>query len=285
MPNSPERSVVHESDESRYWIATSERIGLLTARYVRQVFPRHAHDTYVVCVNEQGGHLSWYRGRTVTIGEREVAVIPPGEVHTGRPIRNRVWRYRALYPSTELFRALASEAGLRGAELPYFPSLSIENPFLADALIRVHRLCEEPADPLAAESELVDVLTMLLRLHAAGPRPNRMRRVPSHVVHRALDCIRESFAERVTLEMLAGITGLPRGTMLHAFRREVGLPPYALLTQVRIEHAKRLLQDGVPIAEVAQRVGFADQSHLTRHFKRLVGVTPGVFARGTTHLS
>jgi AraC-like DNA-binding protein len=267
-------------DDSKWWVATPDRIALLRARYVRQAFSRHAHETFVVCVNEHGGHVSWYRGRTVTIDERAIAVIPPGEVHSGQPIGGHAWHYRAMYPSTELICALAREVGLNASDLPTFPELSIDDPFLADAFVRAHRMGEEEPDSLAAQAALIDFLTMLLSTHAAWTKPSRFRVVPRDVVRRAIDYIQDSFAERVTLEMLADATGLPRGTMLRAFKLQVGLPPYAFLTQVRIEHAKRLLQEGLPIATVAGRVGFADQSHLNRHFKRLVGVTPGVFARG-----
>ena len=79
---------------------------------------------------------------------------------------------------------------------------------------------------------------------------------------------------------LARALGSTRYFVLRAFRPATGIPPYGYLTQFRVERARRLLQADLPIAALAQRVGFADQSHLNRHFRRLVGVTPGVFARG-----
>ena len=90
------------------------------------------------------------------------------------------------------------------------------------------------------------------------------------------DCV----ADRITLDDLARALGLTRYFVLRAFRQATGIPVSAYLTQIRVERAKQLLQADLPIATAAQRVGFADQSHLTRHFGRLVGVTPGVFARG-----
>jgi AraC-like DNA-binding protein len=285
MPTQPGLPDERPNEESRWWVATPARIGLLRARYVRQAFPRHAHETFVVCVNEHGGHVSWYRGGSVTIGAGCIAVIPPGEVHSGQPINGQAWHYRAMYPTADLLCALAREAELRLTGLPAFPGLAMDNPSLADAFVRAHRLCEEESDSLAADEGLLDVLTMLLRMHVGGARSWRSPGIPRRAIQCAIDCIQESFAEPLTLEMLVSLTGLPRGTMLRAFRREVGLPPYGLLIQVRIERAKQLLQAGVPIAAVAQQVGFADQSHLTRHFRRLVGVTPGVFARGVARLS
>lgn len=269
------------TDESTWWVAAPDRLAMLKARYVRQVFPRHSHDTFVICVDERGEHVSWYRGGTVTIREGTVAVIPPGEVHTGQPMPGRPWHYRAMYPPAELLSALAAELGVATTGLPAFPDLSIDSPFLANAFIRVHRLCETDQDPVAVESGVIAFLTLLLRTYAADGPASRTSAIPRRLVQRALDRIHDQYAERLTLEMLSTAAGLTRGALLRAFQREVGIAPYSYLTQVRIDQAKRLLLAGHPIATVAQRVGFADQSHLTRHFKRLVGVTPGWFARGT----
>jgi AraC-like DNA-binding protein len=68
--------------------------------------------------------------------------------------------------------------------------------------------------------------------------------------------------------------------LLRAFRAETGLPPHAYLNQLRVREARALLDRGVAPAEAAARTGFADQAHLTRHFKRVVGVPPGAFQRG-----
>jgi AraC-like DNA-binding protein len=67
--------------------------------------------------------------------------------------------------------------------------------------------------------------------------------------------------------------------LLRAFRGETGLPPHAYLNQLRVRLARRLLDRGVAPAEVAAEVGFADQAHLTRHFKRVMGVPPGAYQR------
>ncbi|MEO8090722.1 MAG: helix-turn-helix transcriptional regulator [Gemmatimonadales bacterium] len=95
-----------------------------------------------------------------------------------------------------------------------------------------------------------------------------------------MEYLNDAFAERIPLDHLARAVGLTSYSVLRAFKRVMGIPPHAYLMQVRVERAKNLLQSCLPIAAVALRVGFADQSHLTRYFRRLVGVTPAVFARG-----
>lgn len=87
--------------------------------------------------------------------------------------------------------------------------------------------------------------------------------------------INEHFAGSISLEELGRLTNLSPFHLHRAFRRQTGMPPHAYQIQVQVNGAKQLLLRGWPLAEVALATGFADQSHLTRHFRRLVGMTPG----------
>jgi len=82
------------------------------------------------------------------------------------------------------------------------------------------------------------------------------------------------------LDQLSSAAGLSRFHLLRTFTNQVGIPPHAYQIRVRIEHARRLLRMGMPSVAAANAVGFADQSHLTRHFKRVLYETPGAYARG-----
>ncbi|MEX3815042.1 helix-turn-helix transcriptional regulator [Paraburkholderia sp. BR13439] len=101
--------------------------------------------------------------------------------------------------------------------------------------------------------------------------------VMSRAIRRAVAFIDSSFAQPVSLATLAATAGLSVSRFATLFRKEVGISPHRYVCLVRIQHAKRLLRDGVPPSEVATEVGFFDQSHLGRHFRRAVGVTPGHF--------
>lgn len=98
-------------------------------------------------------------------------------------------------------------------------------------------------------------------------------------VRRARAFLHDAVADKMTLDALAEHAGLDKFHLVRAFRAEVGLPPYEYLTHVRVSKAKELLQRGVLVAEAAQAVGFYDESQLHRHFRRIVGITPGRFAR------
>lgn len=272
---------VRSSQPATWHSAGPGRVGLLRATYVRQDFPRHFHDTFVVCVNERGAHQSWYRGGNVVIPAGAVTIVPPGEIHTGRPVPGHPWHYRAMYPDPDLLATLAGELGQGGAAIPSFGALVVDDPRLAAAFVGAHRGCEAEEDALQREGRVAEVLLALLRRHSTARRRRAERPPLGPPVRRATEFIRECFAERLTLDRLAEAAGVSRYAVLRAFRREVGIAPYSYVIQVRIEEASRLLRSGVPVAAVSQGVGFADQSHLTRHFRRIVGVTPGVYARGT----
>lgn len=94
-----------------------------------------------------------------------------------------------------------------------------------------------------------------------------------------VDHIRANLSRRITVAELAGIARLSAFQLSRAFRREHATTPYRLVLEMRIEHAKDRLRAGATISETALQAGFADQSHLTRHFRRLTGMTPKRYTR------
>lgn len=102
---------------------------------------------------------------------------------------------------------------------------------------------------------------------ATPGRTSAVRRVAAH--------IETNFTDRIMLHELAAIAGLSVFRLVTVFRREVGMPPHRYLCHVRVRAAMALLGRGVPPAIVASESGFFDQSHLSRHFKTICGVTPG----------
>ena len=82
---------------------------------------------------------------------------------------------------------------------------------------------------------------------------------------------------QLCLEVLAREAGLGRYQLIRAFRTATGLTPHAYVLNARINRGRQLLGEGLALAEVAYRLGFADQSHFQRVFKAHVGVTPGQY--------
>lgn len=110
----------------------------------------------------------------------------------------------------------------------------------------------------------------------------RARPAGSPPAERVRQLIHAELGSKLDLGTLTRGTGLSRFQMLRAFKRAYGLPPHAYQLCYRIARAKRLLSQGHRPAYVATELCFADQSHLNRHFKRLLGVTPSEYAQGAT---
>jgi len=139
------------------------------------------------------------------------------------------------------------------------------------AFHRVHDVIAQGAERLDLEVALAEAAAAFASV-AAPPTP--------HPIRRALELLRARFAEPVTLDELAAEVGLDKFHLCHAFRAQLGIPPYAYVIQLRIARAKALLAAGAKPSDVAGQVGFYDQSQLSRHFRRIVGVTPGRYSSG-----
>ncbi|MGX1788537.1 helix-turn-helix domain-containing protein [Bosea sp. NPDC055332] len=98
-------------------------------------------------------------------------------------------------------------------------------------------------------------------------------------IRRALSHIERHFTEALYLDDLAAVAGLSVCRFVTVFRRQVGLTPHRFVCRERVRYARALLADGVPAAQAALEAGFFDQSHLSRHFKSVYGMTPGRYLR------
>jgi AraC-like DNA-binding protein len=155
----------------------------------------------------------------------------------------------------------------------------LEHPALASSLSRFHRALARDAPTLEQESLLLSAVALLLMHHATVPRAApRLGKEPGAVA-KGRDYINTHFAEDVSLSRLAQITSLSPWHFARVFERAVGLPPHAYLDGVRIRQARALLDSGNGIAATALSAGYADQSHLTRRFRRSLGITPGQYLR------
>ena len=140
------------------------------------------------------------------------------------------------------------------------------------AFHRLHDAVQAGAGRLALEVAVAEAISALSTIR--GAKCEYMR-----PVRRAIELLRERLDDEVTLDALADHADTDKFHLCRAFRAQVGLPPHAYLTRLRIMRAKELLAAGVRPSEIAPRVGLYDQSQLNRHFRRIVGTTPGAYAR------
>lgn len=237
------------------------------ARFVDHVYPPHVHDTWTLFVLDAGEvAYDLDRHRRGADGAA-VGFLPPHVVHDGRPANERGYRKRVVYLDTTIL-----DESLVGHAVD---TSSVEDRVLRRAVDRLHAALRAPDDALEAESRLAFVAERLAehltgRPHAEPPADALAGQLRELLDERAF----ESFTLRAAGEELAASPA----HLVRCFTRAYGIPPHAYVIGRRIDAARPRLLDGEPIARVAAGVGFFDQAHLTRHFKRHVGTTPGRYA-------
>lgn len=247
----------------------------LAADYRHQRFAAHAHEEYAIGIIEGGCQAFTYdRVRRLDIPAGSVALISPGIVHSGWPGAEQGWRYRMLYPSPDTVADAARD--IFGTS--YAPSF--HRPVVADVRLgrmlgNLHSMSEETnPDPLAIERHYLAVIHHSFRAHAGFVNPPVERRHQPGLT-RARDIMEERFDCPLTLAELADVAGLGKFALLRQFKARFGLPPHAWLKQLRIRRASSAILDGMALAEAATVHGFADQAHMTRSFRAVLGFTPG----------
>lgn len=252
-----------------------------TVAHTTHAFARHSHDRFGIGIVVAGGQRSASGRGPVEARASDVITVNPGEVHDGSPLdeRGRAWRMLYFEPSL-VIDTVAECAGtpLREVELT--------RPVLNDTKLslRFARLfsvaADEanagmPPDNLACEEALIALLSYVGQYHATPLRRGPERMGP---VARARSRIDDDPASAPTLADLAAEAGMSRFQLLRSFAHEVGLPPHAYRMQRRVALARQLIASGSALADAAVSAGFSDQSHMTRAFVRLLGVTPASYA-------
>lgn len=250
---------------------------LIHAHYLNHTFPRHVHEEYIIGIIVQGVEEINHCGTVYVAPTSSLLLINPGETHSNYSINARGFTYRTFYLSTRLLRQINFDVTGKG-NLPRFSTPVIQRSEMFQSLLRLHVKLGQTNSALEQESEFISVMTRLIARHGSTGIPTLPVIKERRYVKIAREYLEAYYTENFSLRQLASVSGISPFHLLRTFHDEIGLPPFEYQTQLRIAHAKKLLRDGWLIADAAAETGFVDQSHLTRHFKRVVGVTPGKFS-------
>jgi AraC-like DNA-binding protein len=232
------------------------------------------HERYVLCSVDQASALTRYRGKNERLFDGCTMLMEPGEAHRNLVVP-RPQSFRAVFVEPALFENVAKEHGMR--HTPHFPSLAVADPRFMSAIYRLCASVEAQDTILEQQSRLTQCMRLAFAhaeesLPAPGPGYN------SDAIRRARAYLSEHFNEPISLDEVSAYAGISSYHLVRSFSRDTGLPPHSYQIHIRIERACTLLRAGVPLAEIASSVGFADQSHFTRHFRRIMHTTPGHYA-------
>ncbi|MFF9059776.1 helix-turn-helix domain-containing protein [Streptomyces sp. NPDC014882] len=241
------------------------------ARFTDYAYPMHVHEAWTLLIVDDGAVRYDLDRHEHGTPHDTVSLLPPHVPHNGSAVTPDGFRKRVLY----------LDASVLGEELigPAVDGPDLRDPVLRRRVGRLHGALSRPGDELEADSRLAFVGERLRGLL----RPGRAVRTPSRdpvLARRLRELLDARVPEGLTLDTAAGLLQAHPTHLVRAFSGAYGIAPHQYLTARRVDRARRLLLDGLPPGEVAVAAGFYDQAHLTRHFRRLVGVTPGRYGSG-----
>ena len=270
-----------EGGESvRLWrVGSLPGADILQATYLTQSFSLHSHETFAFGVVERGGLTFRFRGTTETAYAGSVTLAMPGEAHTGHGAERSGWRYRMFYVDPAALLDVARSVAPRRVGTPPLVRGVVDDPVLARAIGELHRRTETAdATGLELQERLLAVLARFVRVHARWDASPSEKPCTGPAL-RARTFLDEHPAENISLAELAAVAGCDPFRLIRAFRASFDIPPHAWQLQARVRRAQDLLRSGMTAAYTAAEVGFADQSHLTKVFRRIVGMSPGAYAK------
>lgn len=219
-------------------------------------------DAFMISRIDEGRTRFWTHGREWHATKGAIVIQQPGDVHR-EVVRDGYVTYQILRISSPLVEEAFADVRMHAC-LPVGDPRTRPFRELQDAV-------SAGGDRFTLECALAEAIGAMIALE----QPRQSHRFP---VRRALAMLRDHFDETVTLEDLAAYARLDKFHLCRAFREHVGMPPHAYQIHLRIMHAKMMLEAGAKPKDIAPRVGMYDQSQLIRHFRRIVGMTPGQFA-------
>ena len=259
------------------------------AEQVVTAFPRHVHAAWVLGVIDSGGRRIRLRGQDIAIPAGHLFLLPPGVSHACEPLRGPQ-SYRVLSIAPQVMRAAAAALAGPVAPAPRFPSVHLRDLDVLRAFAALFRLAEArgPDSDARRAQACGALLRHLICNHADlsaldGDGGGGALLSPPEVhaaVVRAKAHIEASLPGPVTLDALGRAAHCSPYHLQRLFLDQLGVTPTEYAMQQRVARARALIDAGCPLAEAALAAGFCDQSHFSRHFRRVVGVAPGRYRRG-----
>jgi AraC-like DNA-binding protein len=235
---------------------------------------------YAIAIPDRWAARVVHEGRSHDMSPGHALLVRPGEFHSAERAE-RVGDVRALVISNDALIEYAGEYVDEPTQLSWRAPVLACSSELVGRFLGIYRVMRSEPTAMQIQSAMAELFAAVMpELVADKTIPNgfvgsaravgRMR----ELIHDADD------GATLGLDDLANAAGMTRFQALRAFKKYFGVPPYSYQLVLRINRGMSLLRRGHPVSAVAHELGFSDQSHFTRHFKKTLGVTPGEYLRG-----
>lgn len=242
-----------------------------------QKFPNHFHEFYVIGFIEGGKRHLWCKGQEYDLSAGDLILFNPRDNHYCAPIGKEVLDYRALNINTEVVLNAVKE--ITGKEYtPHFIQNVVYQSDIAPSVADVYDAILTDAPKLKKEEAFFYLLEQVLQDYSS-PFEEIVSHQPNQQIKMLCTYMEEHFEENVALDDLVSMTDFGKSYLLRTFTKQIGVSPYRYLQTIRLDRAKKFLEQGVAPIDAASMAGFSDQSHFTNFFKEFIGLTPKKYQR------
>nr|WP_315595131.1 AraC family transcriptional regulator [uncultured Cupriavidus sp.] len=258
----------------RDWVrrdASARRMERIEAYFGGHGYDMHRHDTYAIGRTLSGVQSFAYRRSTTHSTPGGTIVLHPDEPHDGHAGTDAGFHYRMVYIEPSLIQQV-----LGGKPLPFITGGRSDDPRLFVASETLLQAMDLVIDPLEAQDAIFDLAHALA--DAAGV-PRGRQSIDYRAAEIARACLLDNLEHAITLEDLELASGRDRWSLSRDFRVLYGTSPHRYRIMRRLDMVRRLAAAGQSLADAAAWAGFTDQSHMTRHFTRAFGHSPGRWLR------
>ncbi|MDF2797475.1 MAG: hypothetical protein K0R85_219 [Devosia sp.] len=254
-------------------------IETLAAHYIEKKFKPHYHAEYLIGVITGGVHQVWCRGEQHAVSAGTVMTMRPGDVHHGNAAIEDGWVQRMFYVSEAAMADILGDQ-THGASrgLPHFGVVGHFDARLAGRLAQIHDVVHASRLSLSRDAALTKLADVVGALSTGSTDQATKIRHDDRRAAKLVDYLHAHVEADIRLETLAALVGLGRRQTIDLFKNRTGMPPHAYHIGLKVRKVQGLLRNGSSLAAAAAEAGFADQSHMSRHFAAIVGTTPAAYA-------
>ncbi|MCG7336931.1 AraC family transcriptional regulator [Sporosarcina sp. ACRSM] len=239
-----------------------------------QPFPNHFHEHYTIGFVQRGQCLVSCKNQEYTFSSGDIILLNPYDNHTFMPKKDEPFLYQGFIIRPEVMEDLTLKVTGQN-DLPGFTKTMVRNEELYDCLRHLFHMIMNGFSEIEKEESLFFLMTVLIEKYSQSFE----KCLPKcqEEVERACDFINRHYTENISLEQICHYAKLSKSTLLRAFTKSKGITPYRYLITIRVNNAKKLLEQGVLPVDAAFKTGFSDQSHFTNYFTTFIGISPGAY--------
>ncbi|QKF81323.1 AraC family transcriptional regulator [Halarcobacter ebronensis] len=233
-------------------------------------FVKHFHDTYIIGITHDGMFKSINQNRATLLYKNSTRVLNPGEIHCGD---SNSWKYTNFYPPLELISEIYEQIYFEKA-LPCFTKHILEDINLYNLLLKFFISAYSNEDKLEIESNLIIAVSYLIKNYTDSTKKYSPLFDDKKIIKDSVEFMKDCLDTNISLDDLALNSNLSKYHFLRVFKNSIGITPHQFILSQRVQKARELIVKGEQLNQVASTVGFSDQSHFIKNFKRIYGYVP-----------